>query len=131
MWAILYNDLPLNIRSCEHVETILEIFWMFYIKVLNEAIVFWKHMVKKIVLSFSQFNKYVELLDKCIWPCTIIIIIAHVKEVRQMNRESVEDNFDEMLKALQEDADLQVHLCKSSTSKSFCYKCSIAKIICF
>ena len=35
--------------------------------------------------------------------------MAQVKEVRQVNRESVEDNFDDMLKALEEDADLQVH----------------------
>ena len=48
------------------------------------------------------------------------------KEERQVNRESVEDNFDEMLKASEEDADLQVHLCKTSTSTSFLYKCSIA-----
>ena len=41
---------------------------------------------------------------KCIWPCTIIINMAQVKEVRQVNRESVEDNFDEMLKALEESA---------------------------
>ena len=57
--------------------------------------------------------------------------MAQLKEVRQMNWESVKGNFDEMLKAWEEAPDLQVHLCKSSTSISFCYKCSIANIICF
>lgn len=81
------------------METILEIVWILYIEVLNEAIVFRKHILKKIVFSFSKFNKYVELMVKCIWPCTIIINMAQVKEERQVNRESVEDNFDVMLKA--------------------------------
>lgn len=110
--------------------TILEIYWIFYIKVLNEAVVFRKHMLKKIALSFSQFNRYVELLVKCIWPGRIIINMAQVKEERQVKRESAKDNSDKMLKTLEEDADLQIHLCKSSTSISFCYKCSIAIIIC-
>ena len=55
--------------------------------------------------------------------------MAQVREDRQVDRESIEDGFDEILKAL-EDADLQGHLCESSTSVNFCYKCSIATFIC-
>lgn len=41
--------------------------------------------------------------------------MAQVKEVRQVNRESVEDNFDETLKDVEEGVDLQEHLREIST----------------
>ena len=40
-------------------------------------------------------------------------------ERRQTEKESVEDNFDKMLKVFDRDADLQGQMCESSTSVSF------------
>ena len=45
--------------------------------------------------------------------------MAQAKGDRQAGKKSVEDNFDEMLKVFEGDADLQGQICESSTSVSF------------
>ena len=45
--------------------------------------------------------------------------MAQAKGDRQTENESVEDNFDEMLKAFEGDTDLQGQTCESSTSEFF------------
>ena len=45
--------------------------------------------------------------------------MVQVKGDRQAGKKSVEDDFDEMLKAFEGDADLQRQICESSTSVSF------------
>ena len=45
--------------------------------------------------------------------------MAQAKGDRQAERESVEDNFDEMLKVFEGDTVLQGQICESSTSVSF------------
>ena len=55
--------------------------------------------------------------------------MAQAKGDRQAGKESVEDNFDEMLKVFVGDTDLQGQIYKSSTSVSFVYtKCIMAII---
>ena len=56
--------------------------------------------------------------------------IDHVKEKgeRKVQKESVEDNFDEMLKVFEGDTDLQGQVCESSIRVSFLYKCIMAII---
>ena len=45
--------------------------------------------------------------------------MAQEKEGWQAEKESVEDNFDEMLNVFEGDTDLQGQICESSTSVSF------------
>ena len=45
--------------------------------------------------------------------------MAQAKGDRQAENESVEDNFDEMVKVFEGDTDLQGQTCESSTSESF------------
>ena len=45
--------------------------------------------------------------------------MTQAKGDRQAGKKSVEDNFDEMLKVSEGDADLQGQICESSTSVSF------------
>ena len=45
--------------------------------------------------------------------------MAQAKGDRQAEKESVEDNFDEILKVFEGNTDLQGQICESSTSVSF------------
>ena len=54
--------------------------------------------------------------------------MAQAKGDRQAEKESVEDNFDEMLKVFEGDTILQGQICESSTSASFLYTCITAII---
>ena len=49
------------------------------------------------------------------WPCEVFINMTQASEDMKTERESVEDNFDETLKDVEEDVDLQEHLRETST----------------
>ena len=64
-------------------------------------------------------QRYVELLVTHNWLRTTFINMAQAKWDRQVGKESVEDNFDEMLKVFEGDAVLQGPICESTANVTF------------